>query len=415
MKRFHRLCLGLVSLGLLSFSCKTTSARRSDLMAENGNRPVEGDFELPGKPETLLIHNPKGPWALVKVDKQPTKLADINIKMTFPADAPPPPIERFVGSIDGKFLVLVDEKLNVIDGKTGEIEKTLDAPGAIGFAVDSKTKAFVVTPTEIKEYDLDSGKYGKSVSFVAEAWTLSDSQVLASNTEELIAIDKKSFEVSKKIPFADAIARLNEETAAKDKETGRNTKPFALLAPILSVSWHKASNRAEVSSSSRTGQIKGGYMIVDLSSGKVLSAASGATFSGSRYFLNKTGKYVELQHTATPTSSTHVMLFTVDKNGVKKSFFYVTDEKEDGTKVRRVGDPDVESGHGTAYDLFDVNNNLQFNNDQTISAMGSACVTGVCTAGKGVILYDLNSDKRLPNLTPDFLGFVPRDAFFLMP
>lgn len=367
MVRAKLIAVSLFSLATFSFcfSCKTTktaSASKAD-----GGFPPEGPMVLPGGPETVLVYNPEGDWALVHIKEPLEKIVvpQIEVEGKFAT------LSGMVSSKGGKFYVASLGKLNIIDAKTGAIEQKLDAPGAKGVAVDSKDTGYLFSDQEVIEFNTLTGKIGRKLGVSGESWTLTDTQILLADRETLTVINRESFQTVGTVSLGDP----------------------NFYSPILNVSYRTKTGEVVITGSPQRPRNVGCYVTVNVRTMERSDCAMANTFGGSRYFLNKTDRLIVLQHTSTPVSSTHAMYYAFGANGEKEV----------------IGD------HGTMFDLFEEDNNMQFNADETIVNMSSECFTGFCKPGKGIILYDLKNDKRLPNITDDFLGFVPKAAYFAKP
>ncbi|RYZ57487.1 MAG: hypothetical protein EOP07_09780 [Proteobacteria bacterium] len=366
MKKFQAVLSSFVCVASLSSACKTTrSLDVSHLKAEDNGAP-EGELVLSSGPETLLVYNAKGPSQLIRLNNAPSKIASIDIP---PPHKSPGLVRNFLSSKFDRMYVLSSKKLYTIKSVDGTVETAVDVPEGNGFAIDTVSQGYFIADNVVSELNPKTGKFGRSLSADADVWTMTDTQLLLANANELTIVDKETFKI---------VGTVKLEGTPD------------LHSPLLSVSWDAKNNFVYLSGSPIRPRSLGAFVTVDLQRMAIKEFGSPATFSGARFALNKLSRFIEIQHTSTPVSSTHVMMSDIQGNA----------------SMKPVG------SHGTMYDLFETNDNLQFNDSETLSVMSSACLTGFCAAGKGLIFYDLKNDKRLPNLTLEFLGFQPHGAYF---
>lgn len=115
-----------------------------------------------------------------------------------------------------------------------------------------------------------------------------------------------------------------------------------------------------------------------------------STFNGHRLHSKRFMRQYELQHTSTPTSSTHVIPYSMDASGARK-------------------------GLGRAlFDLFDESDEVSMNADETLGMMANACLSGFCFKGKGITFFKIEDGQLLPKLKSDLIGFDPVYSVFLV-
>lgn len=282
-----------------------------------------------------------------------------------------------VSSKFGKFYILSGSQISILDAASGRVDRTIQvSAGAIGLVIDSPSLAYLYSENELRKVNLDNGAELQKVSVPVEAFSMNDQYLFAAGNARASIIDKASLTIIQTIKLEGIDESGNQAT---------------LLSPVLSISYQNINNLLVIAGSPKRPYATGHFAEIDLNNKTLKGIFASGTFSGSRYALNKTNRLVILEHTNTPVDSTHAMLFDIRADGAYA---------EVGT-------------HGTMFDMFEEDNRMEFSDDESLAIMANGCFQFCGPINKGIIVYDLKEDKRLPNITEDFLGFLPNEAYFV--
>lgn len=376
-----------------SGSCTKTDPLVESLRAAAGATtfaPVPGGFSLPGFEETILVASSSAPPELAVV-RVGTTTSAVHVELTDDARI------RDTRSRFGKFFLLLSNgALVTIDGSDGSVlsHADLDVTDPYALEVVSDSEAFVTSKTSgtITRINVHTGATlstlevtatdgvalgGRHPLQVGERLYVALSRGEPSQGTELAVIDTSTDQV------------LDHTEIYWTSETGEIRRP---LNPDFPLVLDAPRHRLFVGARGRRPSNTGMTLKVDLESLEVDSDPTdlSATFNGHLAISQSQQKVFRLEHTSTPVSSTHVAVWNLLPDG------------------------ELEPAPGpTLLDLFEVSDELSFNDDGTLAILPNSCPVGFCTTGKGVNFIDVATGENLPKLTDAHIGFAPSFAVYL--
>ena len=364
---------------------------------------ISGTFRLDGFDETILVGNSDGQLVVVKVGRTSSRTI---------IDGAPAQQPWAVHAHNAKFYVLYqDGSLVVINPDQGTIDGTIklpvDNPTEFEFATDTTIYVSAKSPAQVVKVDLAANTQLSSTD-------LSSLQIGAGSVEPhhlLLVGDLLFVKVArgKEDGSGDRAAlavvdttqdRLNQviELQVKDPKTGAALPgiegirhidgfpdmPIANLPIVLDPQRNKllvplGSDRKDT-----------GMMVrVDPETLSVLDFLKSSAFQGEIALGRPFTRMFKVEHTRTPTDSSHLMVYSV---------------ADDGTLTPLRQAPLV--------DAFDGQDALTINGSGTLAAMANSCPAGFCIGGAGVRFIDANTNALLPKLMANEIGFEPTFVLF---